>query len=101
MRRVGELHGTGKVFDGDQDLGPVRYDLDLYQEIQEIRTMEGVTRIPGLKDVSGTVRGPLPLGKILKLVTKEGHTVSFFVTDLNGSIAISGPFLTKDGQPVF
>jgi hypothetical protein len=53
-----------------------------------------------MKRIVGTVRGgPFPIGSNLKLVTIDGATLPFFISNSNGRLEASGPFLTKDGQP--
>lgn len=100
MEKIKSFSGTGKVFSGDKLLGEGNYQIDVYQEFIEGNTMEVTYRIPNGTTITGTMRGAFPIGSILKLVTKDGDTLDFFISNNSGRIAASGPFLTKDGNPV-
>jgi len=91
--------GTGKVFSGEKLLGEGTYHIDVYQEFIEGQAPTGTYRVPGLKVIVGTMRGPFPIGVILKLVTTDGDTLPFFIAESNtGRLEASGPFLTKEGK---
>ena len=101
MEKIKSLAGAGKVFSGGRLLGEGDYQIDVYQEFLQGQTLSnGQYRIPGMKRIVGTVQGgPFPIGSNLKLVTIDGATLPFFISNSNGRIEASGPFLTKDGQP--
>jgi hypothetical protein len=46
------------------------------------------------------VVGELPIRKDLRLVTEEGYSLSFYLRDSFGSVAILGPMLDGSGNPV-
>jgi hypothetical protein len=100
MEKIREFTGVGSVYSSDKLLGTGEYHIDVYQDFVEGRSMEGSYRVPGMKSIIGSMRGPFPIGTILKLVTAQGYTLDFFITGSDGTIAASGPFLAEDGKPV-
>ena len=73
MTNIGTLSGLGKFWDGNTDLGPVRYEIRVFEE-------------GGLKRGEGTLRwagyGPwdsFQAGKSLMLMVKTGEQVSFTI----------------------
>lgn len=100
MGKIREFSGIGSVYSGDKFLGTGEYHIDVYQDFIEGRTHDGPYRIPGMKSIVGSMRGPFPIGTILKLVTAQGYTLDFFISGADGTIAASGPFLTEDGKPI-
>ena len=73
MTQIGTLSGVGKLWDGNTDLGPVRYTIDVSQD-------------GGLKRGEGTLRwagyGPwdsFQAGKALMLMVKTGEQVSITI----------------------
>ena len=70
MTQIGTLSGIGKLWDGNNDLGPVGYEIRLIQDAGPKRG-EGILRWAG--------RGPwdsFQAGKILMLMLKSGEQVS-------------------------
>lgn len=100
MDKIREFSGVASVYSGDKFLATGEYNIDVYQEFIEGRTLDGTSRVPGMKRIVGFVRGPFPMGPILKLVTGQGHTLEFFITGSDGAIAAAGPLLTQDGTSI-
>jgi len=100
MEKIRELSGVASVYSGNKFLAPGEFSIDVYQEFIEERTLDGPSRVPGIKRIVGFVRGPFPMASILKLVTAQGHTLEFFITGSDGAIAAAGPLLTQDGTPM-
>ena len=88
MTNIGTLSGLGKFWDGNQDLGPVRYEIHIFADGGQKRG-EGTLRWAGF--------GPwddYQAGKSLMLMVKTGEQVS--ITILNprkegAEILASGP----------
>jgi len=73
MTQIGTLTGLGKFWDGNQDLGPVRYEIHVF-------------RNDGVKSGEGTLRwagyGPwdsFQAGKSLMLMVKTGEQVNITI----------------------
>jgi len=74
MTSIGTLSGLGKFWDGNQDLGPVRYTIEVFRD-------------GGIKRGEGTLRwagyGPwdsYQAGKPLMLMVSTGEQVSITIT---------------------
>jgi hypothetical protein len=101
LERIGSFAGTGQVLDGDQNIATVSYRLEIYQNFDEGSSHSGPYRVPGLKSITGAVNpSNLPMGRILKLVTKEGNMLNFFLKTSDGEILGSGPLLNAQGDPL-
>jgi hypothetical protein len=73
MTNIGTLSGLGKLWDGNQDLGPVRYAIDLFEDGGQKRG-EGTLQWAGV--------GPwdsFQAGKPLMLMLKTGEQVSMTI----------------------
>jgi hypothetical protein len=73
MTQIGTLSGLGKFWDGNKDLGPVRYEIHVFRD-------------DGLKRGEGTLRwagyGPwdsFQAGKPLALMLKTGEQISITI----------------------
>ena len=96
---IGRFSGTGEVFQDATPLGQAEYYLEVLQEFIEGKIIGGgAYRIPSCKEIQGSVRGALPIGTTLTLVTEEQHTLHFFTRDDRGTISAEGPLRTKDGK---
>ena len=74
MTTIGTLSGLGKLWDGNQDLGPVRYAIEVHEE-NGSKCGEGSLRWAGF--------GPwdnFQAGKALMLMVKTGEQVSLTIT---------------------
>jgi hypothetical protein len=91
--------GIGQVFQDATELGSVEYHLEVLQEYSKACVVGAASyRIPGVRQIIGTVRGHLPIRTTLTLVTEEGHTLYFSITDTRGTIDAEGPLRTNNGQ---
>ena len=73
MAHIGTLSGLGKLWDGNKDLGPVGYDIDVFREGEQKRG-EGSLRWDGY--------GPwdsFKAGKALMLMLRSGEQVSITI----------------------
>ena len=73
MTQIGTLSGLGKFWDGNKDLGPVRYTIHVFRE-DGIKRGEGTLRWAGY--------GPwdsFQAGKALMLMVKTGEQVSITI----------------------
>jgi len=94
MKLVQSFSGTGKIRQGDTVVANAApYNVEVYQKI-----LEG--GIPGLKTVLGAVKAPLAFGQQYSLVTREGYTVDFFVSDSAGSVRFTGAITDDKGVAV-
>lgn len=76
MTDIGTLSGLGKLWDGTRDLGPVNYDIRVFED-RELRRGEGSLRWIG--------QGPwdsFHAGKPLMLMLKTGEQVSLTIKGL-------------------
>ncbi len=99
-RPVRKLSGIGNVFLGADVLDIAEYELELYEQNPEDHEHHAGNFVPGANKVEGTVMGELPIRKDLRLVTEEGYSLSFFLRDSLGSIAVSGSMTDGAGKPV-
>jgi len=99
-RPVRKLVGIADVFLGTVLVDIAEYDLEIYEENPEDHEHHGASWAPGTKKIEGTVVGELPIRKDLRLVTEEGYSLSFYLRDSFGSVAILGPMLDGSGNPV-
>jgi hypothetical protein len=100
---IGALAGTGKVALDSDVLLAVDYHLEVYQEMIDVSNTEGRHQVPaGAKRVEGTVRSKdkaLPIRKRLKLVTEEGYTIDFSISNPTvGTIECLGQLLNDQGR---
>jgi hypothetical protein len=73
MTQIGTLSGLGKFWDGNTDLGPVRYEIHLFED-GGVRRGEGTLRWAGY--------GPwdsFQAGKLLALMLKTGEQISITI----------------------
>lgn len=73
MTHIGILSGLGKLWDGNKDLGPVGYEIHVFQE-GELKRGEGTLRWDGY--------GPwnsFQAGKPLMLMLRSGEQVSITI----------------------
>lgn len=73
MTNIGTLSGVGKLWDGNKDLGPVGYEIQVFED-GELRRGEGTLRWDG--------RGPwdkFQAGKPLMIMLKTGEQVSLTI----------------------
>ena len=73
MTQIGTLSGLGKLWDGNKDLGPVRYAIDVFQD-------DGVKR--GVGTLEWGSRGPwdsFQAGKPLALMLSTGEQISLTI----------------------
>lgn len=88
MANIGTLSGVGKLWDGNNDLGPVQYEIEVFEDGGSKRG-EGALRWDG--------RGPwdrFQAGKPLMLMLKTGEQVSLTLEstgDGGAEIRASGP----------
>jgi hypothetical protein len=74
MTNIGRLSGLGKLRDGNKDLGPVRYAIEVFED-GELKRGEGTLEWSG--------SGPwdsFQAGKPLMLMLKTGEQVSLTIT---------------------
>jgi hypothetical protein len=77
MTNIGTLSGLGKLWDGNRDLGPVDYDIQVFED-RELRRGEGTLRWVG--------QGPwdsFRVGKPLMLMLKTGEQVSLTIKSVH------------------
>ena len=73
MKNIGTLSGLGKLWDGNKDLGPVDYDIQVVED-REVKRGEGTLQWVG--------QGPwdtFRAGKVLMLMLKTGEQVSLTI----------------------
>ena len=73
MTQIGTLSGLGKFWDGNQDLGPVRYEIHVFRD-DGVKRGEGTLRWAGY--------GPwdnFQAGKPLALMLKTGEQLSIII----------------------
>lgn len=76
MTTIGTLSGLGKLWDGNKDLGPVHYEIQVFKD-RELKHGEGSLRWAG--------DGPwdaFRAGKDLMLMLKTGEQVSLTIKNL-------------------
>ena len=74
MTNIGTLSGLGKLWDGNKDLGPVRYAIQVFEDGERKR---------GEGTLQWTGHGPWDsflAGKSLMLMLKTGEQVSLTIT---------------------
>jgi len=89
MTQTGTLSGLGKLWDGNNDLGPVGYEIRLIQDAGPKRRGEGTLSWTG-----HVPQGGFQAGKILMLMLKSGEQVSITINSArkNGAdILATGP----------
>lgn len=88
LERIELLTGTGRVFEGSQEIATTRYRVEILQEKIESRTSSGVHTLDGLKEIRGTIT-PVEVsigvlwGKTLILVFEDGKRMEFSVSRTN------------------
>jgi hypothetical protein len=88
MANVGTLSGLGKFWDGNQDLGPVRYEIHILED-GGLRRGEGTLRWAGFGPWDSYLAG-----KSLMLMVKTGEQVSITIKALRkegADILATGP----------
>ena len=88
MTHVGTLSGLGKLWDGNKDLGPVDY------EIQVFRTEESKRGEGTLRSARSGLWDRFKAGKDLMLMVKTGEQVSITIESLGhegANISATGP----------
>lgn len=102
LSRIKTFDGGGRVFSGDSQISSVRYHLEVFRKTVTGSTLSGDYQMQGMGRIEGTVKGHnLPVGIMLKLVTAEGYSVEFFVTNpQTGAVTVSGTILDRDGNSV-
>lgn len=88
MTHLGTLSSVGKLWDGNKDLGPVDYEIQVF-------------RTGGSKRGEGTLRSAryglldnFKVGKALMLMLRSGEQVSLTITSLgaeSADISVTGP----------
>lgn len=73
MTNIGTLSGLGKLWDGNKDLGPVHYAIQVFED-GELRRGEGTLRWVGHGPWDG-----FEAGKPLMLMLKTGEQVSLAI----------------------
>ena len=74
MTNIGTLSGLGKLWDGNTDLGPVGYAIDVFED-GAFKRGEGTLRWAGYGPWDG-----FQAGKPLMLMLKTGEQVSITIT---------------------
>ena len=92
MKVLEQLSGDGTLYEGDKEVGPVSYDLTVYQKMIGVRTMTSDGEVPGLKRIEGRIDGAdcfdlMQRGAKVTLELEDGRRWNFYVTDTNGSLA--------------
>lgn len=88
MTNIGTLSGLGKLWDGNRDLGPVDYDIQVFED-RELKRGEGTLQWAG--------HGPwdsFHAGKPLMLMLKTGEQVSLTIKSIRNEgadILATGP----------
>jgi len=88
MKNIGTLSGLGKLWDGNRDLGPVDYAIEVFED-GEVKRGEGTLQWVG--------RGPwdsFQAGKVLMLMVKTGEQVSLTIKSARNEeadIVATGP----------
>lgn len=82
-RNLERLSGQGKVLRDHDKIADVEYFLTVDQEVIEIRSQSGTSRLDGLKDISGSVtvvegQRNLSDGNTYTLVIEDGRRMQFF-----------------------
>ena len=88
MTHLGTLSSVGKLWDGNRDLGPVDYEIQVFRTGGSKRG-EGVLRSARYGLLDG-----FPVGKSLVLMLRSGEQVSLTVTglgDKSADISVTGP----------
>jgi hypothetical protein len=73
MTNIGTLSGLGKLWDGNKDLGPVRYEIHVF-EAGGVRRGEGTLRWTGDRPWDS-----FQAGKLLMIMLKTGEQVSLSI----------------------
>jgi hypothetical protein len=98
---VERLNGQGRVLIDDREVAHVTYSIDVTQEYVDTSSMEGRSRIPGMKSASGQLQifqGPIDLEMAQEwtLVLSDGrrcHCILSHVSLPSGpyTFTVSGP----------
>jgi hypothetical protein len=89
------LAGTGEVYDGQQLVATVRYDIDVQRERVLVRPGKHLWGVQTVQGSIQTLTGHVEFGEILTLVLEDGRRVQFFTTFSRGdsswqTVTISG-----------
>jgi hypothetical protein len=74
------LIGTGEVYDGEQLVATVRYDINVERERVLVRPGEYVWGLQTAHGSIQTLTGNVEFGEMLTLVLEDGRRVEFFTT---------------------
>lgn len=88
MTNIGTLSGLGKLWDGNRDLGPVDYDIQVFED-RELKRGEGTLRWAG-----HGAWDSFHAGKPLMLMLKTGEQVSLTIKSIGNEgadILATGP----------
>lgn len=96
MKLKEQFSGNGDVFDTNEKLGKVNYQLYIYQETHNANGEE----IEGLKNVIGKIDSKNAMMLFDKdnliLTLEDGRCIHFFVSNLKGDIECSGDFFKEE-----
>jgi len=101
LQRIELLRGTGRIYEGSQEIATANYHIEVFQEKIECITDTGMSTVGGLKELCGTI-DPVDssirvlFGKDLTLVFEDGRKVDFAVSNANIS-ANTGSIVASSG----
>lgn len=92
---IEELAGIGEVFENDNSLGKVNYQIKIFLEMVNADTFGAEEEEEGLQQITGKISSDSLLqliSKNLTLLLEDGRKIEFFVENRDGDVQFSGDF---------